>query len=98
MTIETQEMEASMLLGEQFERFRKSELGRYLDGRAELKLADLIREMRNLSPLDPDLKVKLAKIQCQMEIYEDYLTWIEELIQDGRNAYEQYTELSQTED
>lgn len=86
---ETRLLLAETNLGEDAASFAASDLGRYVIGRANLELTELIAQLKTTSPLR---YFKMQRLQNEIWKREAFKTYLLEAIQSGRSAL---AELSQ---
>jgi len=87
---DVQQRLAAVALGLEVEEFLRSNIGRYLMGRAEMEEADAVEEYKQADP--DDLKLMRA-IQRRIDIPKRLKQWLEEAVQGGRNAEEQQRQI-----
>lgn len=65
------------------EQFKASPIGRYLWSRAELEIHEAFSELRNADASNAE---QIRSIQNRIYRGESFMTWIDEVIEEGINA------------
>lgn len=77
-------------LGDEAEKFKSSRLGKYLLGKALAEATNAIRQMRELKSTDDKFREKFDEYQSIIKRHEEFEDWLNEAVNVGRQAYEQY--------
>lgn len=80
---ENDQLVASAVLGQQVENFLTSDVGKYLQARANRVYNAAIDEFKSCDPSDT---AKIVKIQANIWKAEAFMTWLAEGIQEGLTA------------
>lgn len=80
---ENDQLLASAVLGKQLENFLASDVGKYLQARANRVYNAAIDEFKSCNPSDT---TRLVKIQADVWKAEAFMTWVSEGIQEGLTA------------
>ena len=80
---EIAEMHAQVSLGDKFKTWLDTDEGRYIIGRAEQHELNTLRELATCPVSEQD---KILRLQAESQIPSLFLSWIEEIINDGEVA------------
>lgn len=87
----SQALIAEAVLGRDAEEFLTSDLGRYLVGRAQIEADEAMAKLKKVSPTASQ---EIISLQHQIWRAEQFATWLQELIANGRAAEQTLEELS----
>lgn len=82
-TAEQRELLAEVDLGLQAEAFFRSDIGKYMRGRAEAMSVELTEDLKKV---DPENAKAVRDLQNKIWLADNFIEWIGELIIGGRNA------------
>jgi len=85
MSEDSQVLMAEAILGEDAEKFLKSDIGEYLTGRIEQDIEDAKAGLVDVDPMD---SVAVMKLQNDIKRAESIKQYLSEIVVAGRNAYE----------
>jgi len=83
------ELFAHAVLGEQAVDFLNSDLGRLLRGRAEQRKQDAKDAVIGINPMTPWGRRKIRKLQFEAAVADQFLQFIAQTVNDGRQAEQQ---------
>jgi len=93
--IDLETLRAEIILGNQADEFFKSDIGRYVIERANESTRNAVEQLKEIDPSDAKA---VNKIQLELKGAENALTWINEMIINGRSAYQQIEIMSNNEE
>ena len=83
MDIETAELYAEVILGEDADLFFKSEIGKYILARSKEQTHEATEELKNVNPFESN---KVSELQVKIKIAELAITWLNDMFVAGRQA------------
>ena len=86
---------AEVLLGQKCEAFFDTEPGQYVKARAMEVVMDSIEQIKAVGSHD---KLSIERIQLELKSAENALVWLNEAIQNGRQAMQQLEIMSDNEE
>lgn len=88
-------MMAQAAVGDMFKTWIKSDIGKYIIGRAERYETDVLKELGETNPVRI---LKIIRLQTESRMPGKLIQWIEEVMQDGEVAKFQLAEIEAESD